>query len=143
MRQPVDVERIMAAAPWAVDFLDEREARRVLKRVTAMRAIREAVPLDDRNADGSVLIPLRTRRRLLRLVLKIVLPMWRAHRRCPPVPRLRPSLPASLLIDSNLRPSEPLRFEAEGSRLTSCSPGDCNTDQEVRDERQACGRRKD
>ena len=30
---------------------------RVLKRVTAMRAIREVVPLDDWNADGSVLLP--------------------------------------------------------------------------------------
>ena len=57
MGEYVDVERIMAAAPWAVDYLDEREGRRVLKGVTAMRAIREAVPLDDWNADGSVLLP--------------------------------------------------------------------------------------
>jgi len=63
---------------------------RVLKRVTAMRAIREAVPLDDRDADGSVLIPPPTRRRLLRLVLKIVLPMWRAQRRYPPCPQTPP-----------------------------------------------------
>lgn len=109
----MNMAEITDAAGRTVDFLLEADARRVASRIRAMRQLMDA-PLDDRNADGTVLLS-RKRRRLLSAHLQGTFDLLAVCLQdTPPTPEMRRLLAA---LDAGAR-----IFRAAEAALTTESP---------------------